>query len=84
MTDPCTGRLETAGKVLYGERWQSPLAQAMGVRQSVFSMALSGERPPTDYTMKKLAAALGREGRRLHAAAATIDSLRAVIEQDLH
>lgn len=83
MTDPYTRRLETAGKLLYGERWQSPLARAMGVRQSVISMALSGERPPTDDTMKKLAVALGRESKRMSAAVENIDRMRALVEHEL-
>lgn len=73
-------RLERAGRLLYGDRWQSPLARAMGVRQSVIGMALSGDRPPTPETMRLLKAALDKESRRLKSAAGELEKLRKEIE----
>lgn len=81
-TDAATRRLIAAGELLYGARWQSALARAMGCPQGVISMALSGARPPTPRTMRLLATALGRESERLRKSASTLDRLRAEIERD--
>jgi hypothetical protein len=74
--DPRTRRIVAAGRLLFGERWQSPLARVMGVSQSILTKAADGTRPPTEATMAALDAALDREAARLRATADKIDRLR--------
>lgn len=77
------GRLERAGRLLYGERWQSPLARVVGISQSAISMMISGDRAVTDDVQRKLAAALKAEADRLRSSTDKIDRLRAEIENEL-
>jgi hypothetical protein len=76
LTDPRSRRLAAAGRLLFGDRWQSALARAMGVSQSILTKAVDGTRPPTDDTMSKLDAALDREAAQIRATADKIDRLR--------
>ena len=78
-----TGRLERAGRLLFGDRWQSPLARAAGISQSAISMMLSGDREVTADVQRKLVAALRTEADRLRSSADKLDRLRAEIDAEL-
>ncbi|MBX9830225.1 MAG: hypothetical protein K2Y27_35170 [Xanthobacteraceae bacterium] len=73
-------RLAAAGELLYGPRWQSPLARAAGIPQSLLSMIVTGERPMTADARNRIAAALKTEATRLRTSADKLDKLRAQIE----
>jgi transcriptional regulator with XRE-family HTH domain len=72
--------LAAAGALLYGPRWQAPLARAAGIAQSMLSMIAAGERPLTDDMRGRIAAALKAEAARLRMSADKLDRLRAEIE----
>ncbi|MBX9827854.1 MAG: hypothetical protein K2Y27_22995 [Xanthobacteraceae bacterium] len=73
-------RLAAAGALLYGPRWQAPLARAAGIAQSMLSMIVARERPLTDDMRSRIAAALKAEAVRLRTSADKLDKLRAEIE----
>ncbi|GLH79774.1 hypothetical protein SSBR45G_46830 [Bradyrhizobium sp. SSBR45G] len=60
-----SARVVAAGEALAGERWQSALARASGVKQQLLAMIASGEREPTDDVYRKVAAGLKKEAVRL-------------------
>ena len=70
--------LRAAGRLLYGDRWQTPLAQALGVNPRTVRGWFSGRRPPPDPERIKA------ELRRLVEARATeiAESLECVDELD--
>jgi transcriptional regulator with XRE-family HTH domain len=70
------GRLERAGRLLYGDRWQSPLARATGISQSAISMMCAGERTVTADAEEKLAAAIDRELERLQRTSRELTMIR--------
>ena len=47
-----------ATEVMYGARWQSALARAADVPQSLLAMIAAGDREPTDDVYRKVANAL--------------------------
>lgn len=68
-------RIMEAGRLLYGDRWQSALSRASGISQSYLAMIASGERPVTDDVDGKVAHALAREADRLRDVALKLDEI---------
>ena len=79
-TSPDARRLAAAGEMLYGPRWQSPLARAAGIPQSLLSMISGGARPMTDDVRRRIVAALKTEAARLRLTADKLDRLLTDIE----
>ncbi|WP_182333661.1 transcriptional regulator [Stenotrophomonas acidaminiphila] len=46
--------LEQAGKLLFGERWQSELARAIGVTDRLVRMWVAGKSPPRPAVRGKI------------------------------
>jgi len=68
-------RVVAVGEAAYGTRWQSSLARAAGVPQSLLAMIAGGGRTVTDEAYRKVAEGLLREADRLRKAADKIDEL---------
>lgn len=47
-------RLIKIGKALYGERWQRPLAAALGIQDKQVRRYVNGESEPSDERMERL------------------------------
>ena len=68
-------RIVAASEAAYGTRWQSSLARAAGVPQSLLAMIAGGGRTVTDEVYSKVAHGLLRESDRLRKAADKIDEI---------
>lgn len=68
-------RIILGGETLYGARWQSALARAAKVPQSLLAMIAAGERDPTDGVYEKVARALIRESDRVRKSADRIGEI---------
>jgi hypothetical protein len=58
-------RIVAAGEAVYGKRWQSAMAQSIGISKQMMSFILTGRRPVTDNVEDQVVEALGREIERL-------------------
>ncbi len=72
-------RIAEAGRLLYGERWQSPLARVSGLSQALLSAIVAGDRPLTDDAKTKIAEALVVEAKRLRVTAGKLDRLHGLL-----
>lgn len=70
-----TARIVAAGEAAYGARWQSSLARAACVPQSLLAMIAGGHRLVSDEAYRKVAEGLLRESDRLRKAADKIDEM---------
>lgn len=67
--------LEVHGRALFGERWQSPLARALGMSDRHMRRLVAGEAPITDGISRDVTRLLGR--RRAEQTLDLIDDLAA-------
>ncbi|MCC8962477.1 hypothetical protein H8A95_09160 [Bradyrhizobium sp. Pear76] len=72
---PRAARVVAAGEAAFGQRWQSALARAAGVPQSLLAMIAGGDREPTDDAYKQVAQGLMEEADRVRATAKEIEKL---------
>ncbi|PDT88768.1 hypothetical protein CO669_18580 [Bradyrhizobium sp. Y36] len=73
---PRAVRIVAAGQALAGDRWQSALARAAGVPQSLLAMIAGGERRVvTDDVYRKVAEGLAKEADRVRAVGLKLDKM---------
>lgn len=72
---PRAARIVVAGHALAGDRWQSALARAAGVPQSLLAMIAGGEREVTDDAYRKVAEGLAKEADRVRAVGLKLDKM---------
>lgn len=75
MTERRAERLVRAGQLLYGDRWQSALAEATGLSQQLMAKIAAGDRAVTDETEAALLRALLIERDRRASALEELDRL---------
>lgn len=68
-------RVVAAGEAAYGARWQSSLARAAGMPQSLLAMIAGGGRTVTDEAYRRVAEGLLKESDRLRKAADKVDEM---------
>jgi hypothetical protein len=76
-------RIVLAGETLYGPRWQSALARAAKVPQSLLAMIAASEREVTDDVYRKVADALISESARVRKSADRIGEIAGAMLADL-
>lgn len=76
-------RVVSVGKAAYGERWQSKLAKATGVPQSLLAMIAGKDREPTDDVIRRIAEGLIKEADRVRAQADKLDKLAGKLLREL-
>jgi hypothetical protein len=69
---PRAKRLIKAGKILFGDRYQSALARALCMSQTYIVLLTTGERPVTDALEDTLKRTLQAERKRLRNQSAEI------------
>lgn len=68
-----TEKLAALGRLLYGDRWQAPMARALGVTAKTISNYVSGETSPARITSRLLYVLEG-EKNKLQAAVDLVNS----------
>jgi hypothetical protein len=65
-------RLIKAGEILFGERYQSALARALGLSQTYVSLLATGDRSVTDANRKEAEAHAAGQRKRLRGLSAEL------------
>lgn len=82
---PRADRLIRAGEALFGDRWHTAMARAMGLSQTYIAlMSKTGDdaRPVTDEVEKKLLKTLQQERKRLRAVSSELaDIIHEITEE---
>jgi hypothetical protein len=68
-------RLIRAGKVRWGPRWQTAMAEAMHLSQTYMNLIASGDKHVTDEVEEKLLQALQQERKNLRGISAELQTI---------
>jgi hypothetical protein len=68
-------RLIRAGKVRWGKRWQTAMAEAMNLSQTYMNLLALGAKPFTDKVEEKLLHALEQERKKLRTMSAELQTI---------
>jgi hypothetical protein len=58
-------RIVAAGEALYGKRWQTAMAESIGISKQLLNFIVAGDRQVTDKVEDQVVEALSREIERL-------------------
>ena len=72
---PRARRLVRAGELLFGKRYQSAMARALGISQTYVALLSIGERPVTDDLEDTLKATIQAERKRLRTLSAGLAAI---------
>jgi hypothetical protein len=75
-------RLIRAGKVRWGKRWQTAMAEAMNLSQTYMNLLALGSKPFTDEVEAKLLQALQHERKKIRVISAELQVIIDEIKQE--